>query len=137
MLGPLSVRLTDPFGFCRLDRAFTSRHQMIVTPTVEQLPAIALKADWSGSGDSRSRSVAAAGEDDVAVREYRHGDELRRVHWRATAKSGSLMVRREEQPWETRCTMLLDTRLTAHTEGGPDASFERAVSAAASASVHL
>lgn len=137
MLGPLSVRLTDPFGFCQLDRGFSTRHQLIVTPAVEPLPAISLQGDWSGSGDSRSRSVAAAGDDDVAVREYRHGDELRRVHWRATAKKGSLMVRREEQPWESRCTLLLDTRLQAHFGDGPDASFERAVSAAASASAHL
>lgn len=137
MLGPLSVRLTDPFGFCRLDRSFSNRHRLIVTPAVEPLPTITLKADWSGSGDSRSRSVAAAGEDDVAVREYRHGDELRRVHWRATAKNGSLMVRREEQPWESRCSLLLDTRLDAHRGQGPDSSFERAVSAAASGAVHL
>jgi uncharacterized protein (DUF58 family) len=47
------------------------------------------------------------------------------------------MVRREEQPWESRCTLLLDTRQDAHHGDGPDASFERAVSAAASASVHL
>ena len=47
------------------------------------------------------------------------------------------MVRREEQPWESRCTLLLDTRVGAHFGEGPDASFERAVSAAASASVHL
>jgi uncharacterized protein (DUF58 family) len=137
MLGPLSVRLTDPFGFCRLDRSFSSQHRLVVTPHVEPLPNITLKADWSGSGDSRSRSIAAAGEDDVAVRDYRHGDELRRVHWRATAKNGSLMVRREEQPWESRCTLLLDTREGAHAGAGLDSSFERSVSAAASAAVHL
>ena len=137
MLGPLAVRLTDPFGFCQLDRSFSTQHQLLVTPQIEMLPNVVLKGDWSGSGDSRSRSVAAAGEDDVAVREYRHGDELRRVHWRATAKNGSLMVRREEQPWESRCTLLLDTRLTGHRGTGPDASFERAVSAAGSVAAHL
>lgn len=137
LLGPLSVRLTDPFGFCRLDRAFSTQHQLTVTPRVEILPTVTLKGDWSGSGDSRSRSVAAAGEDDVAVRDYRHGDELRRVHWRATAKQGSLMVRREEQPWESRCTLLLDTRVTAHPGHGPDGSFEKAVSMAASAAIHM
>ncbi|HVQ88563.1 MAG TPA: DUF58 domain-containing protein [Actinomycetes bacterium] len=137
MLGPLSVRLTDPFGFCRLDRSFSTQHQLLVTPQTEDLPNVILRGDWSGSGDSRSRSVAAAGEDDVAVREYRHGDELRRVHWRATAKNGSLMVRREEQPWESRCTVLLDTRLGGHRGTGADSSFERTVSAAASVSLHL
>lgn len=136
-VGPLAVRLADPFGFCQLDRAFSARSHVIVTPNVQPLPPVSLRGDWSGSGDSRARSVAAAGEDDVAVREYRHGDELRRVHWRATAKAGALMVRREEQPWESRCTVLLDTRSSAFPGTGPKGSFEKAVSVAASVALHL
>jgi uncharacterized protein (DUF58 family) len=137
-IGPLSVRLADPFGFCRLDRAFSGQRHLLVTPRVEPLPGVPLTGDWSGTGESRSRSIAAAGEDDVAVRDYRHGDELRRVHWRATAKSGVLMVRREEQPWESRATVLLDDRGPAHSrEAKPSGSFERAVSATASVSLHL
>jgi uncharacterized protein (DUF58 family) len=137
-IGPLSVRLADPFGFCRLDRSFSGQRHLLVTPRVEPLPNVPLTGDWSGTGESRSRSIAAAGEDDVAVREYRHGDELRRVHWRATAKSGALMVRREEQPWESRATVLLDDRGPAHShEANPSGSFERAVAAAASVALHL
>lgn len=137
LVGPLLVRLTDPFGLCRLDRAFSQQDLFVVTPPVEDLPSVPLAGDWSGSGDSRARSVAAAGEDDVAVREYRHGDELRRVHWRATAKHGSIMVRREEQPWESRATLLLDSRASAHRGHAPDSSFERLVGAAASVGTHL
>lgn len=137
LVGPLHVRLADPFGLCNLERSFTSQDMLLVTPVVEELPPALLSGDWSGSGDSRARSVAAAGEDDVAVREYRHGDELRRVHWRATAKHGSIMVRREEQPWESRCTLLVDTRAKAHRGRAPDSSFERLVSAAASVGTHL
>jgi uncharacterized protein (DUF58 family) len=77
------------------------------------------------------------GEDDAATREYRYGDDLRRVHWRSTARVGELMVRREEQPWESRATVVLDTRAFAHRGEGPTASFEWAVSAAASIAVHL
>jgi uncharacterized protein (DUF58 family) len=137
-IGPLSVRLTDPFGFCRLDRSFTGQRHLLVTPRVETLPAVPLTGDWSGTGESRARSIASAGEDDVAVREYRHGDELRRVHWRATARAGALMVRREEQPWESRATVLLDDRPGAHVdERSASGSFERAVGAAASVALHL
>ena len=83
------------------------------------------------------RSVAAAGDDDVAPREYRHGDDLRRVHWRSTARHGELMVRREEQQWQSRGALLLDTRRYAHRGEGPRSSFEVAVSAAASIGVQL
>src|SRR5918998_848100 len=106
-------------------------------PRVVLLPPVRLGGEYAGTGDSRARSVAVHGEDDAATREYRRGDDLRRVHWRSTARTGELMVRREEQPWESRATVVLDTRIFAHRGEGPTASFEWAVSAAASIAVHL
>jgi len=136
-IGPLSLRLTDPFGLCELQRAFTATDALTVTPVVHPLEAVPLGGEWTGSGESRSRSVASAGEDDVATREYRHGDALHRVHWRSTARYGELMVRREEQPWQARATVLLDARARAHRGEGGASSFEWAISAAASVGVHL
>jgi uncharacterized protein (DUF58 family) len=136
-VGPLVIRLTDPFGLCELTRSFPSVDRLIVIPQVVSLPAVRLAGEYAGTGDSRARSVAVHGEDDAATREYRRGDDLRRVHWRSTARTGELMVRREEQPWESRATVVLDTRLAAHRGEGPTASFEWAVSAAASIAVHL
>lgn len=136
-IGPLTVRLTDPFGLCELTRSFPGVDRLTVTPEVVTLPTVRLNGEYSGTGESRSRSVAVHGEDDAATREYRHGDDLRRVHWRSTARVGELMVRREEQPWESRATIALDTRASAHRGEGPTASFEWAVSAVASISAHL
>lgn len=136
-IGPLHVRLTDPFGFLELTRAFTTRTTLVVTPVVEALPAARLSGDWSGTGEKRPRAFAAAGSEDVTVREYRTGDDLRRIHWRSTARTDELMVRREEQPYQSRATLLLDTRRDAHRGSGPASSFEYAVSAAASIGAHL
>ncbi len=136
-IGPLAVRLTDPFGLVELTRSFSAVDTLVVTPQVTPLPSVRLGGDWAGGGDSRARSVASAGEDDAATREYRQGDDLRRVHWRSTARYGELMVRREEQPWQSRAAVLLDTRESAHRGDGPGSSFEWAVSAAASIGVHL
>jgi uncharacterized protein (DUF58 family) len=136
-LGPLAIRLTDPFGMCELQRSFSAKDTLVVTPTVYRLPPAQLAGEWTGSGESRARSVASAGEDDAATREYRQGDDLRRVHWRSTARLGQLMVRREEQPWQSRCTILLDSRAVAHTGEGPASSFEWSVCAAASIGTHL
>ena len=55
-------------------------------PVVVPLPAMRLGGDWTGGGDSRARSMSTMGEDDVTTREYRYGDDLRRVHWRSTAR---------------------------------------------------
>jgi uncharacterized protein (DUF58 family) len=136
-VGPLVVRLTDPFGLCELSRAFAAVDRLTVIPQVSPLPAIRLTGEFAGAGESRARSVAVHGEDDAATREYRNGDDLRRVHWRSTARTGEMMVRREEQPWESRATVLLDTRAAGHRGEGPTASFEWAVSAAASIAMHL
>jgi uncharacterized protein (DUF58 family) len=136
-LGPLAIRLTDPFGMCELQRSFAAKDTLIVTPPIETLPSVRLTGEWAGSGESRQRSLASAGEDDAATREYRQGDDLRRVHWRSTARLGQLMVRREEQPWQSRCTILLDSRTLGHAGEGPASSFEWAICAAASVGVHL
>ncbi|WP_232248401.1 DUF58 domain-containing protein [Streptacidiphilus rugosus] len=136
-LGPLQLRLGDPFGLCELTRSFTASDLLTVVPQVQSLPPVKLTGEWAGFGDSQARAVALAGEDDVVPREYRHGDDLRRVHWRSTAKYGELMVRREEQPLRHHATVLLDTRSRGHRGSGPASSFEWAVSAAASIALHL
>ncbi|MFI7613043.1 DUF58 domain-containing protein [Nonomuraea terrae] len=136
-IGPLSIRIADPFGLVELTRSFTISDTLVVTPQVAALPHVRLSGEWAGGGDSRTRNAAAAGDDDVAPREYRQGDDLRRVHWRSTARRGELMVRREEQQWQSRGALLLDTRRHAHRGEGPRSSFETAVSAAASIGVQL
>ncbi|MCW7945303.1 membrane protein [Streptomyces hygroscopicus] len=136
-LGPLQLRLTDPFGLCELTRSFSSYDTLTVIPRVEPLPPVRLTGEAKGYGDGRQRSLALAGEDDVIPRGYRYGDDLRRVHWRSTARYGELMVRREEQPQRARCTVLLDTRAIAFQGAGPDSAFEWAVGGAASTLVHM
>ncbi|MCU1692008.1 MAG: hypothetical protein JWM64_1099 [Frankiales bacterium] len=136
-IGPLSVRLTDPFGLVELTRAFSTVDDLVVTPIVSPLPPVRLGGDWAGGGESTSRSIAASGSDDTATREYRHGDDLRKVHWKSTAKRGELMVRREEQPFQSRATLLLDGRAGAHRGEGPGSSYEWSVSAVASIGASL
>jgi uncharacterized protein (DUF58 family) len=136
-VGPLRLRLADPFGMCELTRSFTATDPLVVVPRTWPLAAVQAGGQWAGSGESLARSAAASGEDDLATREYRYGDDLRRVHWRSTARRGELMVRRDEQPRQMRATVLLDTRREGHRGEGPASSFEWAVSAAASSGVHL
>lgn len=136
-IGPLRLRVADPFGMCELTRSFTGNDHVVVVPQLWPLAPMTGGGTWGGAGDSLARAAAVSGEDDIATREYREGDDLRRVHWRSTAKRGELMVRREEQPRQMRATVLLDTRARGHRGDGPASSFEWAVSAAASVAVHF
>jgi uncharacterized protein (DUF58 family) len=136
-IGPMRIRIADVFGLVELTANFASTNTLTVTPKVVPLLSASVNGSWSSDGDGRTRMTAAAGDDDVIPRAYRVGDELRRVHWRSTARYGELMVRREEQRWQDRAVLILDTRRSAHTGSGPSSSFEFAVSAVASIGVHL
>jgi uncharacterized protein (DUF58 family) len=136
-IGPMTVRIGDPFGLVELSRTFRTTVPLTVTPRTVTLPQIPLGGAWTGSGDNRPRAFATGSAEDVTVREYRRGDDLRRVHWRSSARFGELMVRREEQPWQSRATLFLDNRVVAHRGQGIASSLEAAVSAAASIAVHL
>ncbi|MFN8169142.1 MAG: DUF58 domain-containing protein [Candidatus Nanopelagicales bacterium] len=135
-IGPVSVQLVDPFGLCRATRQFTTTDTLTVVPAVVPLPAIPLGGDWSGLGEARARAVSSAGEDDVIPREYRTGDELRRVHWKSTARSGASSWCAARSSRGARHG-LRDTRAVAHRGHGAGSSFSGTVSAAASAACHL
>ena len=54
------------------------------------------------------------------MREYRDGDDLRRIHWPATARTGDLMVRQEDRPAKRRAVVLLDSAPPAHGGSGAE-----------------
>lgn len=139
-LGPLTVRLCDPFGFCELPRTTSSIDQLLVTPEVVPLPRLDPTGRWSAGATARGGRAGGIGDDDLGTRPYRPGDELRRVHWRTTARVGELSVRREEQPRQGSVTLILDTRASAwglSAGNSRPGSFETAVSVTASIAVAL
>jgi uncharacterized protein (DUF58 family) len=135
--GPLRVRTTDPFGLVQLDRQFLATSDVMVTPQVFPLPPIRATGGGGSTGEARPHRIGIVGQDDALVREYRRGDEVRRIHWRSTAHRGELMVRREEQAWDPSARVLLDSRAAAHAGLGLQSSLEWAVSAAASVALHF
>ena len=88
----------------------------------------------SGRRASIPHMVALHGEDDVTIREYRDGDDLRRIHWPATARTGDLMVRQEDRPAQRRAVVVLDPRAVGH--GGLRAQQLVRVGVTAAASRH-
>jgi uncharacterized protein (DUF58 family) len=136
-LGPVRVHVADPIGMVDLTQTVPSTASILVTPRTEPLPKISLAGRWAGSGDNRTRELLGAGSPDVTIREYRVGDDLRRIHWPSSARVDQLMVRREEQQWQSRCTLLVDNRRISHRGYGADSSMETAARTAASIVRHL
>lgn len=141
--GPLHLRLTDPFHLIDVRRSFTSTSEVLVTPVIDALPGGEPPRSVDIGDDAGSHSIGARGADDASTREYRTGDDLRKIHWRSSARTGMLQVRQEERPWQGQLSLLLDLRSGAHLESRADAlpkgtderirsSAEWAISAAAS-----
>jgi uncharacterized protein (DUF58 family) len=147
-VGPLRIRLSDPFRLIDITRSFTATSEFVVAPVIDQLSAVEPPRSDELGDSAGSHSVGTHGADDQSTREYRIGDDLRKIHWRSSARTGALMVRQEERPWRGQSTVLLDMRADAHASasvvGDPSehdlrltSSFEWAVSAAASIGSHL
>lgn len=136
-IGPLTGLATDPLGLAEFERELARADRLLMLPRVVPLSGV---PPAFGTGEGTPGAALAhqgQGSSDVLVRPYRQGDELRRVHWRSTARHDELMVRLEERPWRGGLTVLLDRRACAHRGHGPAASLEWAVSMAASICAHL
>ncbi|HWI34004.1 MAG TPA: DUF58 domain-containing protein [Lapillicoccus sp.] len=136
-LGPLSVVLRDPFGLTNRFAEVGATGNIVVLPRIFPLTGGRPPGNGVGAEGEIPFMVALHGEDDQSIREYRDGDDLRRIHWPATARTGDLMVRQEDRPARRRAMILLDPRASAHQGHGASSSFEWAVSAAASIVTHL
>ena len=128
--GPLMVERRDPFGLSTQRRVMPGTHEVIVLPAHF---ALALPTGAGGAGPLgqhlRMRSLGRSGSEFHSLRDYIEGDDLRRINWRASARSETLKVREVEPDGLRRCSVTLDTTADEYTPDG----FERAVSAAASA----
>lgn len=135
-LGPISLTVTDPFGLARRSWPAGAADEVTICPRVHELrppPGAPGRLRSASPFAVRFHAPAVDGEEFLTLREYEVGDDLRRIHWRSTARTGELVVREDEAQWQPRAVVLLDTRPSAHDE----ASFEAAVEAAASVVARL
>ncbi|WP_328653067.1 DUF58 domain-containing protein [Micromonospora sp. NBC_00330] len=131
-VGPLRVTRRDPLGLVALARPYGAAVPVWVHPRIHPLTAVPRGA--GRSLDGRVDGVPHGSITFDSLREYVVGDELRRVHWRTSARVGELMVRENVDTSLPRLVVLLDNRAAAHPErvGGVAESFESACEAAAS-----
>jgi uncharacterized protein (DUF58 family) len=131
-IGAGRLTATDPFGLIRSSDTTGYPSTFVVYPKVEALRGRA------PAGTRRTGASTAGTAFVAATREWRPGDDMRRIHWRSTAHMGKVMVRQEELPRRDRATVVIDNRRSSYAEGWDGAeAFERAVEAAASLVHHF
>lgn len=138
-VGPLSLQTIDPFGFAQRTQEFGDSRTVTVVPEVVPLAPLSSNLGAAGGAAHTSSTRLGQGSDNLSPRRYVSGDSMRRIHWRATAHRGDLMVRQEEEESSPDALVVLD-RTARHWDiqrEQADPAFEAAVSACASVALHL
>ncbi len=126
LVGPLELGIGDPLGLTAARVQGSGQVTLMVHAELIDLGVLHAVAGNDPTADQQqSRALASGGDEFFALRPYVVGDELRRVNWRASAKTGELVVKQEERPRTGRVTVVLDRRRESYDVDG----FERAVSA--------
>ncbi len=115
--GPLLVDRDDAFGLAHrtLDTGHAS--ELYVRPRTVELPEISASLARSVDGpqsDTTMEGTLAF----HALREYVPGDELRHVHWRASAHTGKLVVKQHVDTAHASLAVVLDTSVLTGDGGG-------------------
>jgi uncharacterized protein (DUF58 family) len=86
MFGPTVLRSGDVFGFLNRQESLSNRQYLIVYPLVAPITRFGLPSHHPFGDNRAPRRMLEDPSRVVGVRDYMYGDELRRVHWKATAR---------------------------------------------------
>jgi uncharacterized protein (DUF58 family) len=140
-VGPLVAVAGDPLGLVQRETIVAEPFELLVHPRVETVSDRPLTRQFE---DPPIRPPVSkpwpSGLEFYGMREYTPGDDLRRIVWRASARTGRIMVREAEQGITDHVTIMLDTDRGHHSRDGEglSESFEAGIRVAASLGVrHL
>lgn len=127
-VGPLTLRRVDVLGLGRCDLVLGGTATLWVYPKTHPVRITAGGLPLHHHEGTATETSPRGSIDVREVRAYLPGDEVRHLHWKATARTGQLMIRDYADPHQPRFTVLLDDRREIPTT----AEFEEAVELAAS-----
>jgi uncharacterized protein (DUF58 family) len=126
--GPLRALRRDVLGLCQRTTTLAGTEEVLIVPHTIALPFPSVGSSGRLGQHLRMKSWGQTGTEFHSLREYQRGDDIRRINWKASARSTSLIVRETALEGIRRCTVVLDMAAAEY----PGASFEQAVIAAAS-----
>ncbi len=88
--GPTTMRSGDVFGFQSRQQEIANRQYLLIYPMVVPLARFGLPARHPFGDYNAPRRMLEDPSRVVGVRDYMYGDDLRRVHWKASARAMQL-----------------------------------------------
>lgn len=133
-IGPIRATVQDPLGLFHRTRVFAELSELVVYPKTFAIRDLGIRGLQSTSLVSTA-SPLRVGQTPLfyGTREYQAGDNPRRIHWRASARWGKLILQEYESPSNVELTCFLDLDRSTMCGLGRGSTIERAISIAASA----
>ncbi len=136
-IGPLALNTSDLFGFVEARWAEAGESTIIVYPQIVPLHRLGLSSRVPFGDLSTRRQLTEDPTKLSGVRGYASGDSLRRIHWKATAHEGTLLVKKFQQSQELPLFIALDLARDAYPPRTVSMLSEWAISVAASVANHM
>jgi uncharacterized protein (DUF58 family) len=100
--------IEDPLGLERVEQPLAAPAALLVYPRLVELERLFSESGTRSHDGRRLLLRRPSGFDLHSVREYEHGDSLRKVHWRTTARRAQLMVKELEDAPRDEVAVVLD-----------------------------
>jgi uncharacterized protein (DUF58 family) len=107
-VGPIDVVCRGTVGLFAARRRLHVEHRITIWPRTQPVPPQALAQLAPALEASGTAERTREREDLYGLREYQPGDDLSRIHWRSSARRGTLVVREFERPLRAVTTVVLD-----------------------------
>lgn len=132
-VGPIQVVATDPAGLFEARRILPDMEEFAVFPRVYEVGGLTQSgARPTFSAAERSAARPGQGPLYLGVRDYRSGDDLRHVHWPASARRGALVLKEYEVDLCPYTTVFVDLERRHRAGTGRKSTLEYVVRTAAS-----
>jgi len=115
-LGPTSITVGDPFGLFMASRDFQARDTLVVFPMIHEIHSFPSPQGVLTGGQVIRRKSTDITPHAAGVREYVHGDAMKRIHWPTSARRNRLMVKEFEQDPQAEIWIYLDAQKIVHYE---------------------
>jgi uncharacterized protein (DUF58 family) len=115
-LGPTRISTGDPFGLFRSGKEIAAAQTLIVLPMLFEIKSFLLPPGLLPGGQVIRRKSSDITPHAAGVREYMHGDAMKRIHWPTSIRRNQLMVKEFEQDPQAEVWLYLDSQKDVHYE---------------------
>lgn len=136
-LGPLRMVSGDLFGLATQQRGYLAPDYLTVYPRIIQLSRLGLPSRLPFGTIASHQRLFEDPARPTGVRQFRSGDSLRQMNWKASAHTNSLQVRTFQPAISLEAVVLLNLNETDYQRSTRHHSGEWAIVTAASLANHL